>query len=120
MPGVLLGCVIWSSGRADESLQAPARTCETADSQARRAGTPTANTAATHLRTSNHHYHLPLELPQVYIVLLSLLIWHGGTGTMAVCGMLPQLALAGYVVFAVKDLLVGVHIQRAQRGDDDA
>jgi hypothetical protein len=43
---------------------------------------------------------------EVYLTLLPLLIWSGAEG-LVVCGLLPQLALAGYVVFAIKDLLVG-------------
>lgn len=45
---------------------------------------------------------------EVYLTFLPLLIW-SGNHHFVVCGLLPQLALAGYVVFAIKDLLVGLH-----------
>jgi hypothetical protein len=42
---------------------------------------------------------------EVYLTLIPLLIWSGKAHEV-VTGLLPQLALSGYVVFAIKDLLV--------------
>lgn len=44
---------------------------------------------------------------EVYLTLIPLLIWSGWELEVST-GLLPQLALSGYVVFAIKDLLVGV------------
>mgnify|MGYP001807178133 CR=1 FL=1 len=42
---------------------------------------------------------------EVYLTLIPLLIWSGWDSEVSL-GLLPQLALSGYVVFAIKDLLV--------------
>lgn len=42
---------------------------------------------------------------EVYLTLMPLLIWSGKQHAV-ITGLLPQLALSGYVVFAIKDLLV--------------
>lgn len=44
---------------------------------------------------------------EVYLTLIPVLIWSGKAHEV-IAGLLPQLALSGYVVFAIKDLLVGV------------
>lgn len=44
---------------------------------------------------------------EVYLTLIPLLIW-SGKAHVVLTGLLPQLALSGYVVFAIKDLLVRI------------
>jgi len=44
---------------------------------------------------------------EVYLTLIPLLIW-SGKAHVVLTGLLPQLAVSGYVVFAIKDLLVRV------------
>lgn len=48
---------------------------------------------------------------EVYLTLIPLLLWSGWAHEVA-AGLLPHLALSGYVVFAIKDLLVSVCLLR--------
>jgi hypothetical protein len=50
---------------------------------------------------------------EVYLTLIPLLLWSGWAHEIA-AGLLPHLALSGYVVFAIKDLLVSVCCWLAQ------
>lgn len=48
---------------------------------------------------------------EVYLTLIPLLLWSGWAHEVA-AGLLPHLAFSGYVVFAIKDLLVSVCLLR--------